>query len=134
MTKPLSNRIALVTGASRGIGYATAIALAKRGAHIVAVARTQGGLEELDDEIRKDGGTATLVPLSLTDSDGIARLGAALNDRHGKLDILVGNAGVAGPSSPLGHVDLKPWNDVVAVNMTANFQLIRCMEPLLKAS
>src|SRR6201989_2814135 len=134
MTKPLTNRIALVTGASRGIGYATAIALAKRGAHIVALARTQGGLEELDDEIRKDGGTATLVPLSLTDTDGIARLGAALNDRHGKLDILVGNAGVAGPSSPLGHIDLKAWTDVMSINATANFQLIRCMEPLLRNS
>src|SRR5262249_25714729 len=130
----LASRIALVTGASRGIGYATARALAKAGAHIIAVARTQGGLEELDDEIRKDGGTATLVPLSLTDFDGGARLGAALNERHGKLDILVGNAGVAGPSSPLGHIDLKPWNDVIAVNLTANFQLIRCMEPLLRKS
>src|SRR3954462_1609853 len=134
MTKSLANRIALVTGASRGIGYATAIALAKAGAHVVAVARTQGGLEELDDEIRKNGGSATLVPLNLTDYDGIARLGAALHQRHGKLDILVGNAGVAGPSSPLGHIELKPWNDVIAVNVTANFQLIRCMEPLLKQS
>jgi NAD(P)-dependent dehydrogenase (short-subunit alcohol dehydrogenase family) len=134
MTKPLASRIALVTGASRGIGYAAARALAKAGAYIVAVARTQGGLEELDDEIRKDGGAATLVPLSLTDFDGIARLGAALHERHGKLDILVGNAGVAGPSSPLGHVDLKPWQDALAVNATANFQLIRCMEPLLKQS
>src|SRR5246127_2480279 len=134
MAPSLASRIALVTGASRGIGYATARALAKAGAHIVAVARTQGGLEELDDEIRKDGGTATLVPLSLTDLDGIARLGGALQERHGKIDILVGNAGVAGPSSPLGHIDLKPWNDVVAVNLTANFQLIRCMEPLLKKS
>ena len=134
MPLPLASRIALVTGASRGIGYATARALAKAGAHVIAVARTQGGLEELDDEIRKDGGSATLVPLNLTDSDGIARLGAALNERHGRLDILVGNAGVAGPSSPLGHIELKPWNDVMAVNVTANFQLIRCMEPLLKNS
>jgi NAD(P)-dependent dehydrogenase (short-subunit alcohol dehydrogenase family) len=134
MTKPLASRIALVTGASRGMGYAAARALAKQGAHIVAVARTQGGLEELDDEIRRDGGAATLVPLSLADVDGIARLGAALHERHGRLDILVGNAGVAGPSSPLGHIDLKPWNDVVAVNLTANFQLIRCMEPLLQKS
>src|SRR6201984_3911237 len=131
---PLSNRIAVVTGASRGIGFATARALAKAGAHIVAVARTQGGLEELDDEIRKNGGSATLVPLSLTDFDGIARLGAALHERHGKIDILVGNAGVAGPSSPLGHIDLKPWIDVMAINVTANFQLIRCMDPLLKKS
>jgi len=134
MTLPLTSRIALVTGASRGIGYATARALAKAGAHIVAVARTQGGLEELDDEIRKDGGSATLVPLNLTDYEGIARLGAALHERHGKIDILVGNAGVAGPSSPLGHIELKPWNDVMAVNVTANFQLVRCMEPLLKQS
>ena len=135
MTKALASRIALVTGASRGIGYATARALARAGAHVIAVARTQGGLEELDDEIRKETGSgATLVPLSMTDTDGIARLGAALHERHGKLDILVGNAGVPGPSSPLGHIDLKPWNDAVAVNLTANFQLIRCMEPLLKAS
>src|SRR6202142_4748039 len=134
MPRPLSSRIALVTGASRGIGYAVARALAKLGAHIVAVARTQGGLEELDDEIRKDGNSATLVPLNLTDFDGIARLGAALNERHGRLDILVGNAGVAGPSSPLGHIDLKPWNDGMAINVTANFQLIRCMEPLLQKS
>jgi len=134
MTKPLANRIALVTGASRGIGYATATALAKAGAHIVAVARTQGGLEELDDEIRKDRGSATLVPLNLTDFDGIARLGAALHERHGKLDILVGNAGVLGPSSPLGHIELKTFNDVMAVNVSANFQLIRCMEPLLRQS
>ncbi len=134
MTQSLVSRIALVTGASRGIGHATARALAKAGAHIIAVARTQGGLEELDDEIRKDGGHATLVPLSLTDFDGIARLGAALHERHGKIDILVGNAGVAGPSSPLGHIDLKSWNNVMAINVAANFQLIRCMEPLLKQS
>jgi NAD(P)-dependent dehydrogenase (short-subunit alcohol dehydrogenase family) len=134
MTLPLASRIAVVTGASRGLGYATARALAKAGAHVVAVARTQAGLEELDDDIRNDGGSATLVPLNITDFDGIARLGAALHERHGKLDILVGNAGVAGPSSPLGHIELKPWNDVMAINVTANFQLIRCMEPLLKAS
>src|SRR5882757_10194589 len=120
MSLPLASCVALVTGASRGIGYATA--------------RTQAGLEELDDEIRKDGGSATLVPLNLTDFDGIARLGAALHERHGKLDILVGNAGLAGPSSPLGHIELKPWNEVMAVNVSANFQLIRCMEPLLKKS
>lgn len=134
MTLPLASRIALVTGASRGIGYATALALAKAGAHVVATARTTGGLEELDDDIRKHGGSATLVPLNLTDFDGIARLGAALHERHGRLDILVGNAGTAGPSSPLGHIELKPWQDVMALNVTANFQLIRCMEPLLRAS
>src|ERR1700755_3589560 len=132
MAPSLASRIALVTDASRGIGYATARALASAGAHIIAVARTQGGLEDLDDEIRKYGGSATLVPLSLTDFDGIARLGAALHERHGKLDILVGNAGIAGPSSPLGHIELKPWSDVMEINVTPNSQLLRCMEPLLK--
>src|ERR1700722_13301369 len=134
MTRPFASRIALVCRLLLDNSYATARALPKPGAHLSAVARTQGGLEELDDEIRKDGGSATLVPLNLTDFDGIARLGAALNDRHGKLDILVGNAGVAGPSSPLGHIDMKPWNDVLSINVSANFQLIRCMEPLLRKS
>ncbi len=126
--------IALVTGASRGIGYATALALARTGAHVVAVARTQGGLEDLDDAIRALGGSATLVPLDLNDLDGIARLGAALHERFQRLDILVGNAGAGGPSSPLGHVEPKEWQSVFAINVTANFQLIRCMEPLLQAS
>ncbi len=134
MTLPLSSRIALVTGASRGIGHALALALAKNGAHVVAVARTQGALEELDDTIRKDGGNATLVPLDITDYEGVARLGAALNERFGKLDILIGNAGLLGPLSPLGHIDLKPFQDVMNVNVTANFQLIRCMDLLLKNS
>lgn len=135
MSLPLASSVALVTGASRGIGFAVALALAKAGAHVVAVARTQGGLEELDDEIRKAGAEpATLVPLDITDSDGVARLGATLHERHGKLDVLVSAAGIAGPSSPLGHIGLKPWNDVVALNLTAQFQIIRCMEPLLRMS
>lgn len=132
MLSPLADRIALVTGASRGIGAATAHALAKAGAHVVAVARTVGGLEELDDAIRAIGGSATLVPLDLRDLDGIARLGAALNDRYQRLDILVGNAGVLGPLSPLAHVEPKAWEEVMAVNVTANWQLIRCMDPLLQ--
>ena len=132
--KPLAGRIALVTGASRGIGQAVARALASAGAHIVAVARTVGGLEELDDDIRNAGGSATLVPLDLKDSEGIARLGAALHERYGKLDVLVGNAAILGPLSPLSHVEPKAWDDVIAVNVTANWQLIRCMEPLLRAS
>ena len=134
MTEPLSDRIALVTGASRGIGRATALALAKAGAHVVAVARTVGGLEELDDEIKAIGGNATLVPLDLKDSEGIARLGGALFDRYKKLDVLVGNAGILGPLSPLSHVEPKAWDDVMAINVTANWQLIRCMEPLLVQS
>ena len=134
MTPPLTGRIALVTGASRGIGAATALALARAGAHVVAVARTVGGLEELDDGIRAVGGTATLVPLDLTDTDGIIRLAAALLERYQRLDILIGNAGVVGPSSPLDHVQPKDWEEVMAVNVTANWHLIRAMDALLRRS
>jgi NAD(P)-dependent dehydrogenase (short-subunit alcohol dehydrogenase family) len=134
MSLPLSNRIALVTGASRGIGAATALALAKAGAHVVALARTVGGLEEVDDQIRAAGGTATLVPLDVTDTAGIARLADALNKRYGKLDILVGNAAIAGASSPLGHVEPKVWDQVLAINVTANWHLIRYFDPLLQKS
>jgi NAD(P)-dependent dehydrogenase (short-subunit alcohol dehydrogenase family) len=134
MNKPLSSHIALVTGASRGIGYATALALAHAGAHIVATARTVGGLEELDDAIKSAGSTATLVPLDLRDHEGIARLAAALDERYHKLDILIGNAGIGGPSSPLDHVQPKDWDEVIAVNVTANWQLIRYLNPLLQKS
>jgi NAD(P)-dependent dehydrogenase (short-subunit alcohol dehydrogenase family) len=134
MPPPLADRIALVTGASRGIGYATALALAHAGAHVVAVARTVGGLEELDDAVRAAGGSATLVPLDLKDYDGIDRLGRALLDRFGRLDVLVGNAGILGSLSPLGHVEAKAWDDVMAINVTANWRLIAAMDPLLKFS
>ncbi|MGB8245205.1 MAG: SDR family NAD(P)-dependent oxidoreductase, partial [Pseudolabrys sp.] len=105
--KPLSDRVSLITGASRGIGAATALELAHAGAHVVAVARTVGGLEELDDKIRAAGSSATLVPLDIKDSDGIARLAVALNERYQRLDVLVGNAGILGPLSPLSHVEPK---------------------------
>jgi len=134
MAKPLADKIALVTGASRGIGRATAIALARAGAHVVALARTVGGLEELDDEIRKEGSSATLVPLDINDFAALDRLGASLFDRFKKLDILVGNAGQLGTLSPLGHIDPKIWDDVVAVNVTANWRLIRSLDLLLRAS
>jgi len=130
----LSGRIALVTGASRGIGFPLAKALAREGAHVMAVARTTGGLEELDDEIKAVGGTATLVPLDLKDHEGIERLGVALDQRYGKLDILVGNAGLGGTNSPLDHYELKEWDNVMAVNVTANFLLIRAMHKLLAQS
>jgi NAD(P)-dependent dehydrogenase (short-subunit alcohol dehydrogenase family) len=132
MSKPLADRIALVTGASRGIGAALALQLAQAGAHVIAVARTVGGLEELDDQIRAAGGSATLVPLDMKDSDGIARLALALNERYSRLDVLIGNAGILGPLSPLGHVEPKDWDNLVAVNITANWQLIRAMDPLLR--
>jgi NAD(P)-dependent dehydrogenase (short-subunit alcohol dehydrogenase family) len=134
MPLPFADRIALVTGASRGIGHAVAVALAQGGAHIVAVARTVGGLEELDDTIRTGGGSATLVPLDLKDSAGIDRLALALHERFGRLDVLVGNAGILGPLSPLAHVEAKAWDEVIAVNVTANWRLVRAMDPLLKFS
>ena len=134
MSKPLANKIALVTGASRGIGRATALTLARAGAHIVALARTVGGLEELDDEIKKEGASATLVPLDLRDFDALDRLGASLHERFKKLDVLVGNAGQLGTLSPLGHIDQKAWDEVFAVNVTANWRLIRSLDPLLRTS
>jgi NAD(P)-dependent dehydrogenase (short-subunit alcohol dehydrogenase family) len=134
MDKPLANRIALVTGASRGIGRATALALAQAGAHVVAVARTQGALEELDDGIRAVGASATLVPLNLKDYHALDRLGAALRERWGRLDVLVGNAGVLGELAPLTHLDQPVWDEVMAVNVTANWRLIRSLDPLLRAS
>ena len=131
-------RIALVTGASRGIGRAAAVALAKAGAHVVALARTQGGLEELDDEIRAlrpaEPEATTLVPMDLRDFAAIDRLGEALHRRWGRLDVLVGNAGVLGLLTPLHHLDPKTWDDVIAVNVTANWRLIRSLDPLLRRS
>ncbi|MEQ8666164.1 MAG: SDR family NAD(P)-dependent oxidoreductase [Rhodospirillales bacterium] len=126
----LSGRVALVTGASRGIGRAVAVAFAREGAHVIAVARTKAGLEELDDEI----GGATLVPMDMTDFAAIDRLGAAIYERHGHLDALVGNAGILGNLTPVGHIDPKIWDQVIAVNLTANWRLIRSMDPLLRRS
>src|SRR6202047_4910980 len=111
---PLTGRSALVPGPSRGIGAATALALARAGAHVVAVARTVGGLEELDDAIRAVGGSATPVALRLKDAPGIVRLAAALAERYQRLDVLVGNAGILGPLSPLDHVEPKAWDEVLA--------------------
>ena len=130
----LKDRIALVTGASRGLGAAAALAFAKEGAHVIAVARTVGGLEALDDRIKQAGGNATLVPLDLTDGPGIDRLGAALHERFGKLDVLLGNAGLLGTLSPIGHIDPEIFEKVIAVNVTANWRLIRSLDPLLRAS
>jgi len=130
----LNGQIALVTGASRGIGYFLAKELAAAGAHVVAVARTTGGLEELDDEIKSAGGQATLVPLDLTDMAGIDRLGGAIYERWGKLDVLVANAGILGVISPLGHVEAKVFERVMAINVTSTWRLIRAVDPLLRAA
>lgn len=130
----LSGRIALVTGASRGIGAAVARRLAAEGAHPVLVARTVGGLEEVDDSIRAAGGSATLVAQDITEFDAIDRLGAAIYERFRRLDILVGNAGTLGVLSPVGHIDPKVWDEAFAVNVTANFRLIRSFDALLRQS
>jgi NAD(P)-dependent dehydrogenase (short-subunit alcohol dehydrogenase family) len=134
MTLALADRIALVTGASRGIGRAVAVELARQGAHVIAIARTQGGLEELDDEIRALGQEATLVPIDLKDFDALDRLGRVIFDRWGRLDVLVANAAALGPITPLAHIEPKEWDDVFAVNVTANYRLIRSMDVLLRAS
>ena len=134
MDKPLADRIALVTGATRGIGHALALALARAGAHVVATGRTQGALEELDDAVRAAGATATLVPLDMRDFPAIYRLATALNERHQRLDVLVGNAAIAGQRSPLGHIEPPPWDEAMAINLTANYHLIRAMDPLLRRS
>jgi NAD(P)-dependent dehydrogenase (short-subunit alcohol dehydrogenase family) len=131
----LKGRIALITGASRGLGAAAAVAYAREGSHCILVARTVGGLEAVDDQIKAMGNDgATLVPLDVTDGPGIDRLGAALHERFGRLDVLLGNAGVLGALSPIGHVDPPVFERVMAVNVTANWRLIRSLDPLLQRS
>lgn len=127
----LEGKVALVTGASRGIGYFTALELAKAGAHVIAAARTTGGLEELDDAIKAVGAAATLVPLDLYDMNAIDALGQAIYDRWGKLDVLVANAAMLGVISPIGHVEAKTFDKVMTLNVTATWRLIRSVEPLL---
>jgi len=132
--KPLTGRVALVTGASRGIGAATAVALARLGAHVVLAARTQGALEEIDDAIRQEGGTATLLPLDLANADSIDAIGPSLVQRFSRLDILVHNAAVLGKLTPVGHIAPKDFANCVAVNMTATYRLIRTCGPVLVAA
>ena len=134
MTQALQGRVALVTGASRGIGRAAALAFARAGAHVVALARTAGALEELDDEIQAVGSTATLVPVDLTDGEAIDRLGPALLSRWGKLDVLRATAGMLGPLAPLTQVSPKEWARVFDINVTANWRVLKSVEPALKAS
>ncbi|MGI9387142.1 MAG: SDR family NAD(P)-dependent oxidoreductase, partial [Methyloligellaceae bacterium] len=132
--KQFQDRIALITGASRGIGREVALAFAREGAHTILLARTRGALEELSDEIRRLGGTCTLLPLNLAKSDKIEGLGPTILDRWGRLDIFVGNAGILGPLSPLGHISEKDWRQVLETNLTANWRLIRSVDPLLRLS
>lgn len=133
-SKNLAGRIALVTGASRGIGRAVALGLAREGAHVVLASRTTGALESVDDEIRSIGGTATILQIDLRKGDKIDAIGPTLFPRWGKLDIFVANAGVLGPLSPLPHVTADSWSYVMAVNLEANWRLVRTLDPLLKLS
>ncbi len=133
-SKTLEGRIALVTGASRGIGRAVALELAKNGAHVIALARVIGALEELFDEIKDNGGTCTLVNLDLENSEDVDALGPSLLQRWEKIDIFIGNAGLLGPLTPLPHVSSEEWEQVMTVNLTANWRLIRTLDPLLRRS
>lgn len=133
----LAGRVALITGASRGIGAAVARRFAREGARLILVARTQGGLEEVDDEIRAECGedaAPTLVPMDLSDRDMLNQLGPAVAQRFGKLDILVGNAALIGTLTPVGQIEPDEWDNVLAVNLTANWRLIRMFEPALRES
>jgi NAD(P)-dependent dehydrogenase (short-subunit alcohol dehydrogenase family) len=135
VNQPLAGRVALVTGATRGIGRASALALGEAGAHVIAVGRTQGALEELDDAIRAYGGErATLVPMDLANGAGLDQLGFEIFQRHKKLDILVHAAAMLGGLRPVAHIPPELWDKIVAVNLTSVFRLIRSLEPLLKAS
>jgi len=130
----LKGKTALVTGASRGIGRAMALALAKAGAHVLALARTSGGLEELDDDVKAAGGQASLIPMDLTEGDGIERLAGALSERFEKLDILFANAAMLGELAPLTDIAPKAWNATLDLNVTANWRLIRALDPMLRKS
>ncbi len=134
MPPDLAGKTALVTGASRGLGRAMAIALAKAGAHVLALARTSGGLEELDDEIKAAGGQASLIPLDLAEGDGIERLAGALSQRFDKLDILIANAAMLGELAPLPDIAPKIWNATLDLNVTTNWRLIRALDPMLRKS
>ena len=130
----LRDRVALITGASRGIGAALAKGFAAEGAHVILTARTVGGLEEVDDAIQAAGGSATLVEMDLQDYDAIDRLGGNIYERWGKLDILIANGGVLGQLTPIHQYDPKVWEEVIAVNLTANQRLVRSLDPLLRMS
>lgn len=130
----LKGKIALITGATHGIGRSIALTIAKAGAEVIAIGRTQSALEELDDDIKKIGNKATLVPLDLTQSDLIEQLANILDDRYKKLDILICNAGILGSLTPINHIDQKEWNKVISTNVTANITLLKSFDSLLKMS
>lgn len=133
-TGRLADRVALVTGATRGIGRAVAVGFAREGAHVIALGRTQGALEELDDELRAEGLSITLVPIDLAEPNAANMVASGVHERFGRLDVLLGNAAVLGGLRPLGHYDAKVWDQVIDINLNANWRLIRAFDPLLRAS
>jgi NAD(P)-dependent dehydrogenase (short-subunit alcohol dehydrogenase family) len=134
LTERLKDRIALITGASRGIGRAVAEKFAREGARVLLLARARTALEEVDDAIKEAGGSASLIPLNLTDGKRVDALGPTLYERFGRLDVFVGNAAILGRLSPLSHVPSEHWERVIATNLTANWRLIRTLDPLLRRS
>lgn len=130
----MNQKIALITGASRGIGAAVALELARVGMHVVLTARTEGGLTDVDDAIRAEGGTATLLPLDLLDGAGLDMIGPSIFDRFGRLDVLVHSAGALGKLTPVAHILPADWNSVVGVNLSAAWRLIRSCDPVLRAA
>jgi NAD(P)-dependent dehydrogenase (short-subunit alcohol dehydrogenase family) len=130
----LSGRVVLITGAGRGIGRAVALRFAAEGADLILVGRTQGALEDVDDRVRALGRHASLVVADLAEPAVIDRMGAAVWERWGRLDVLVGNAATLGILTPVGHIDPATWDEVLAVNLTANWRLLRSFDPLLRAA
>jgi NAD(P)-dependent dehydrogenase (short-subunit alcohol dehydrogenase family) len=134
VVRRFENQLVLVTGASRGIGAATAEAFAAEGAHVILTGRTQGGLEEVEERIHTAGGAATIAPVDITSGDQVDKLGQAMAERWGKLDVLVLNAALLGSLTPLPHMEPADFDRVMATNVTANFRLLRMCDPLLRAS
>ena len=134
MSHKLQDRVALITGASRGIGAAVAKAYAREGAHVILLGRVIGALEEVHDQVVEEGGAATIMPVDLTDLDALSTIGPTIFETFGRLDIWVANAGILGTLRPLAQTPMKEWEEVMVSNLSANVQMVRSLDPLLRAS